>query len=253
MKKIFSLALCTMMCMAASAQIMQIKKNGVVIKEYTAVQADEVVFKEAPSHEYVDLGLSVKWATCNVGAENCYDYGDYFAWGETEGYNSGKTSFDWSTYKYCNGSYNSMTKYCISSTYGTVDNKTILEAADDAATANWGSDWRMPTYDEFNELYSTSNCSWTWYAAGNTNFNGVAGYKVQSKKTGYTDKYIFLPAAGYHDSSSLVSAGYIGYYWSSSLNEGYSSNARNMYFYSNYHYVGGNVRYNGQSVRPVTK
>ena len=221
---------------------------------YTGLKS--VTFKvlgKIQDHVYVDLGLSVKWATCNVGAENCYDYGDYFAWGETIGYNSGKTSFSWSTYKYCNGSYDSMTKYCTSSSYGTVDNKDVLEATDDAATVNWGSDWRMPTHNELSELQNTDNCSWTWYAAGNAEFNGVAGYKVQSKKTGYTDNYIFLPAAGDRYNSSLYNAGNGGFCWSSSLYEGLSYSVRHLDFSSSCHGMGGGNRCSGESVRPVTE
>ena len=251
-----------MMCMAASAQIMQIYKGDVLVKEYSASEADKVVFKEettptptpSGSHEYVDLGLSVKWATCNVGAENCYDYGDYFAWGETEPYSeTGKTSFSWSTYKYCNGTYDSMTKYCTSSSYGTIDNKTVLEAADDAATANWGSDWRMPTYDELYDLCNTSNCSWTWYDSGNTEFNGVAGYKVQSKRAGYTDKYIFLPAAGRWESTTLYYAGSDGYYWSSSLLENTPCYALTLDFDDTSRDQFWRYRCYGLSVRPVKK
>ena len=92
-------------------------------------------------HDYVDLGLSIKWATCNVGASSPEEYGDYFAWGETEP----KSIYDWSTYKYCNGSETTLTKYNYSNIYGTVDNKTTLEMSDDAARANWGGGWRMPT------------------------------------------------------------------------------------------------------------
>ncbi|MCQ2319676.1 MAG: hypothetical protein MJZ90_12290 [Bacteroidales bacterium] len=102
------------------------------------------------AHEYVDLGLpsGLLWATCNVGADSPEDYGDYFAWGETET----KSDYDWDTYKWCNGSYNTLTKYNTKSSYGTVDNKTTLELSDDAARANWGGSWRMPTEAEFQEL-----------------------------------------------------------------------------------------------------
>lgn len=157
-------------------------------------------------HVAVDLGLSVKWATCNVGAEKPEEYGDYFAWGETQP----KSNYDWSTYKYCNGSYNTLTKYNNSSSYGTVDNKTTLDLSDDAARANWGGSWRMPTDAELTEL--REQCTWTW-----TTQNGVYGYKVTSKKSGYTNKSIFLPAAGYRSDSSLSNAGSYGNYWSSSL------------------------------------
>ena len=188
-------------------------------------------------HEYVDLGLSVKWATCNVGASKPEEYGDYFAWGET----TPKSTYDWSTYKYCNGSFDSLTKYNNKSSYGTVDNKTTLELSDDAARANWGGSWRMPTKAEQDEL--REKCTWTW-----TTQNGVSGYKVTSKINGNS---IFLPAAGCRLDSSLYGAGSYGYYWSSSLNASRSSGAYGLYFSS------GGVGWNsynrnyGQPVRPV--
>ncbi|MCQ2071721.1 MAG: Ig-like domain-containing protein [Bacteroidaceae bacterium] len=195
-----------------------------------------------PEYACVDLGLSVKWATFNIGAEKPEDYGDRFAWGET----SPKSNYSWSTYKYCKGSSTTMTKYCTSSSYGTVDNKTVLDLSDDAAHVNWGGSWRMPTNAEFDELLNSSNCTWTW-----TTMNGVNGYKVVSKKSGYAGNWIFLPAAGYRDDAVLRNVGSGGYYWSSSLYESYSYNARELFLYpdgscTSYHY-----RYYGQSVRPV--
>ena len=156
-------------------------------------------------HEYVDLGLSVKWATCNVGATKPEEYGDYFAWGETQP----KDYYDWSTYKWCNGSKDTQTKYCTDSSFGTVDNKRVLEAADDAATANWGGSWRMPTEAEQDEL--RKNCTWEWITQ-----NGVDGYRVTSKKEGYTDKSIFIPAADHLLGSLHTIIGDCGF-WSSSL------------------------------------
>lgn len=190
-------------------------------------------------HEWVDLGLSVKWATCNVGASSPEDYGDYFAWGETEP----KEVYAWSTYKYCNGSYDSLTKYNTSSSYGTiVDNKTQLELTDDAARANWGGSWRMPTDAEMTKLRSI--CTWTW-----TSQNGVNGYRVTSKSNGNS---IFLPAASYRIGSSFINAGKFGNYWSSSLDTDDPYNAWFVYFYSSDVYrVDYGSRYYGRSVRPV--
>ncbi len=191
-------------------------------------------------HIWVDLGLSVKWATCNVGANTPEGYGDYFAWGETEP----KDYYDWSTYKWCNGSSTSLTKYCTNSSYGSVDNKTQLELSDDAAHANWGGSWRMPTDSELTEL--REQCTWTW-----TTQNGVYGYKVTSKKSGYTNKSIFLPAAGFRGDSSLISAGSDGYYWSSSLNTDKPSSAYGLHFSSDGVYSGSSSRRYGRAVRPV--
>ena len=188
-------------------------------------------------HEYVDLGLSVKWATCNVGAAKPEDYGDYFAWGET----TTKTTYKWSTYKWCRGSYDKQTKYNNEIKYGKVDNKKTLKLSDDAARANWGGSWRMPTNAEMTEL--REQCAWTW-----TTQNGVYGYKVTSKKNG---NYIFLPAAGYRIDSSLNYAGSRGYFWSSSLNTDNPGSAWGVYFGSGG--VGRSYydRYIGRSVRPV--
>lgn len=179
---------------------------------------------EENGHTWIDLGLpsGLKWATCNVGADSPEEYGDYFAWGET----IPKTTYNWSTYKYCNGPYNTMTKYCTKSNYGTVDNKTTLELADDAAHVNWGGKWRMPTISELNELRNTSNCTWT-----ETTQNGVYGYKVTSVKNG---NFIFLPAAGYRSFGSLDDAGHSGIYWSSSLHTYRSHYAYYLNFFWNY-------------------
>lgn len=196
--------------------------------------------KNTITHEYVDLGLSVKWATCNVGAAKPEDYGDYFAWGETEP----KSTYDWSTYKWCYGSYNTQTKYCTSSEDGSIDNRRILDISDDAARVNWGGSWRMPTQAEQKELQE--NCSWTWVCQ-----NGVYGYRVTSKKPGYTHKSIFLPAAGCRIDSSPGSAGSVGTYWSSSLLTDEPSCAYELDFLSDEVYRSYDSRYCGQSVRPV--
>ena len=135
-------------------------------------------------YEYVELGLpsGIKWATCNIGATKPEEYGGYYAWGETEE----KSYYDWDTYKWCNGTYNSLTKYCTDSGSGRVDNKTVLDPEDDVAHIKWGGSWRMPTRDEIKEL--NDNCTWQW-----TTLNGVNGYRV----TGPNGNSIFLPAAGY--------------------------------------------------------
>ena len=189
-------------------------------------------------HEYVDLGLSVKWATCNVGASKPEEYGDYFAWGEARP----KPTYNGSTYKWCNGSSLSFTKYCTRRLYGTEDNKEQLDLSDDAARANWGGCWRMPSRDELIELIE--RCKWTW-----TTQNGVKGYKVTSKTNG---RSIFLPAAGeYSGGSSLSYAGSFGSYWSSSLYTDYPDCARCVNFNSSVVDWGTNGRYSGLSVRPV--
>ena len=197
---------------------------------------------ENNGHIWVDLGLpsGTKWATCNVGANNPEGYGDYFAWGET----TPKETYNWSTYRYCNGDYNTLTKYCNNAEYGNngfTDNLTTLEASDDAATVNWGSGWRMPTFDEMDEL--NRNCTVTW-----TTQNGVNGRLF----TGPNGNSIFLPAAGYRYGSSLYDAGSHGYYWSSSLDTDYPYDAWYLNFGSDDYYMGNyGLRYYGLSVRPV--
>lgn len=203
-------------------------------------ETDQFVTREVNPYEYVDLGLSVKWATCNVGANSPEDYGDYFAWGETEPVEM----YDWRTYKYCNGSSTSLTKYNTNRSYGTVDNKTQLDLSDDAAYINWGGSWRMPTDAELTEL--SEQCTWIW-----TTQNGVKGYKVTSKKSGYTNNSIFLPAAGYRFGSSLSYAGSYGRYWSSSLGSDGPEDAGGVDFNPDRVYRGSYYRSYGRSVRPV--
>lgn len=152
---------------------------------------------------YVDLGLSVKWAMCNVGAITPEDYGDYFAWGETEP----KNEYSKKVYKFRVNSGEA--KYNTNIRRGVVDNNATLELEDDAARVNWGGNWRMPTKLEQNEL--KKYCKWKW-----TRVNGVEGYKVTSKINGNS---IFLPMAGYRAGASVRGVGSQGFYWSSSLNE----------------------------------
>lgn len=190
-------------------------------------------------YEYIELGLSVKWATCNVGAAKPEEYGDYYAWGETET----KTTYDWSTYKWCNGSSFSFTKY------GSEDYKTVLDPEDDVAHVKWGGSWRMPTKAEQDELLNS--CTWTWYSSGNTEFNGVAGYKVTSNKFGYNDRSIFLPATGCRLYATFFDAGSCGYYWSSSLDTSDPGCALDLSFSSDSRHTYGTSRVFGKSVRPV--
>ena len=193
-------------------------------------------------HDWIDLDLpsGTKWATCNIGATSPEGYGDYFAWGET----SSKENYYWSTYRYSNGYYYDLTKYCNNSSFGYngfTDNLTTLESSDDAATANWGSDWRMPTQTELQELID--NCTVTW-----TTQNGVNGCLF----TGINGNSIFLPAAGYHLDNNLQHAGSRGLYWSSSLVLDTPYRAWRLDFSSDDYYIGGNYdRYDGRTIRPV--
>ena len=187
-------------------------------------------------HNYVDLGLSVKWANMNVGATTPEDYGNYYAWGET----STKETYDWSTYFDTNDGGRTFTKY------NNEGGKTVLDLEDDAAHVNWGGSWRMPTKVEWQELID--NCTWTW-----TTQNGINGYKVTSNKAGYTDKFIFLPAVGRrYGSGGPYEVGHDGFYWSSSLSEDYSHVAWSLFFDSNSRYLSDHGSSDsGHSVRPV--
>ncbi len=214
-----------------------------IVVHDTVIVHDTIIIKDRTPEgvEMVDLGLpsGIKWANMNVGATSVTDDGDYFAWGET----SPKTTYDWSTYKWCNGSKDTQTKYCPSSEYGYngfTDGKTTLDPEDDAAHVNWGGNWRMPTKAEQDEL--RTNCTWTW-----TQKNGTNGYEVKGKN-GNT---IFLPAAGYRSSSSLIRVGSYGYYYSSSLLGSYY--AYYLYFRSDYVDRDYDFRCSGRSVRPVCR
>ena len=210
---------------------------------------DEITFieEEVTGHEYVDLGLptGTLWATCNVGASSPEEYGDYFAWGETET----KEVYDWDTYKWCEGAENQLTKYCYDSSCGYngfTDDKTELDLEDDAAYVNWGSDWRMPSLEQIKEL--KDKCTWTW-----TTLNGVNGREV----TGPNGNSIFLPAAGYRGGyrggGSLYNDGSWGGYWSRSPNSDSPSDAYELDFDSGYVLWYSGNRHYGESVRAVRR
>jgi hypothetical protein len=184
------------------------------------------------THAYVDLGLSVKWATCNIGASSPEEYGDYFAWGETEP----KDVYDWSTYKWCNGSQNTLTKYCTKREYGVVDNKTALELEDDAAHVNWGGEWRMPTKAELEEL--RTKC--TWLPA---KINGVSGREI----TGPNGNTLFLPYSGYCSEGKYPGGG-TGHSWSSTSS---AYNAYKLVYSWNGYYVFDDLRCFGFTIRAV--
>ena len=192
-------------------------------------------------HEWVDLGLpsGTLWATCNVGANVPEECGDYFAWGETEP----KDYYDWGTYKWCNGNYDTLTKYCTNSNYGYngyVDNKMELDSEDDAAYVNWGSSWRMPTLEQQQELID--NCTTIWMTR-----NGVDGQLV----TGPNGNTLFLPASGYRWNDSHNGVGDWGEYWSRTLDPDYTSGPYHLDIYSFGMYWDSSNRAVGLTVRAV--
>ena len=188
-------------------------------------------------HEWVDLGLpsGTLWATCNIGADNPEEYGDYFAWGET----APKEVYEWSTYKWNDRSNGTFTKYCTDSKYGTIDNNTELLSEDDAAYVNWGKNWRMPSLEQIRELINC--CSWLW-----TTRNGVNGQLV----TGPNGNTMFLPAAGNRQKLHHCDAG-MGYYLSRTLKSDQPGFACGLYLGPAGWLWGYGHREYGQTVRAV--
>ncbi|MBO7118910.1 MAG: hypothetical protein J6W03_01155 [Bacteroidaceae bacterium] len=230
----------------AWAQKMIVRMTGNQTTEFNVSEIEEVIFTDSEpiddSHEWVDLGLpsGTKWATCNVGANSPEEYGDYFAWGETES----KDYYDWSTYKWCNGSYDTITKYCISSYVGYngfTDSKTELDPEDDVAAVNWGGSWRMPTLEQVSELHNNCTCE-------RTTQDSVNGTLV----TGPNGNSIFLPAAGRRQLDGPYYTGSDGYYLSRSLQSD-SCNGYSLSFNFNTGWWGWYYTYRsyGFTVRPV--
>ena len=188
-------------------------------------------------HEYVDLGLSVKWATCNIGASVPEEYGGYYAWGETES----KKKYSWRSYKWCTESSTTLTKYCADRRYAMlIDDKTELDANDDVAHVEWGGTWRIPTIVEQYELIS--KCKWNWMTK-----NGVNGYMV----TGPNGNSIFLPAAGFNKGSEVCDRGVYGFYWSRLSIKHRANNAYCLGFLCGESNCTNAYRYYGFTVRPV--
>lgn len=222
--------------------------NSITLYKGTKEEEKQTVSGKVQNHDYVDLGLSVKWATCNVGASNITNIGDEYAWGETYT----KKEFTWENYKWCNsenGSLKHLTKYVTEDGFGELiysndwydeyfkDYLTTLEASDDAATAKWGSKWRTPTKEESEELID--KCSWDI-----VNFNGYVAWKV----TGPSGKSIFFVAEwpdGYYHTD---------WYSTSTLDEVWNQCAYNFRIqYYNEPYLDSNGRDWGCVVRPVTE
>lgn len=213
---------------------------------YKTLSAQCVVKVVAGYHESVDLGLSVKWAACNIGSNSPEDYGEYYAWGETQL----KYNYSWTTYKYCRGSIYTLTKYCGINDYGYdgfTDDKTVLDLDDDAAKINWGGNWRLPTNDEINELLN--NCTWTW-----TKLNGIDGCQLTSKVPGYENRSIFFPASGRKIESEQKNVGYFSAIWSNSVYNLYANALAFTYSSSDgkiFYYTTSMERDEGIPIRPV--
>ena len=215
-----------------------------VVSDYGLAYGNEVSFTTqdgsgGDDHAYVDLGLpsGILWATCNVGANVPEDYGDYFAWGEAQV----KWEYNMSTYQHCYAEWSMLTKYCNSLSFGfSIDDLTVLLLEDDAASANWGGDWRIPTKEEWGELCQNTTHTWTTQ-------NGTPGYLFAASN----GNSLFLPAAGYYEESWWSGFDYFGNYWSSSL---YTTNPNYAWLFS-FSRLECNMthesRFYGHSVRPV--
>jgi hypothetical protein len=210
MKKLFYILCCSLVVLFTACEKGELSEKSIGDGSTSGSGVSKV-------HEYVDLGLSVKWATCNVGATKPEDYGDYFAWGET----APKSTYSSSNYSYS-------------------DNTTTLPLKNDAANVNWGGDWRMPTKEEQDEL--RTECTWVWET-----MNGVEGYTV----IGPNGRSIFLPATGFRANSDLNNAGTYGYYWSSSLYVERPGYASLLAFVSERVDWSATDIYGGLTIRPV--
>ncbi len=209
--------------------------------------AAQTVSGNVDNHEYVDLGLpsGTLWATCNMGAAKSTEYGDLFAWGETET----KDTFWVENYKFYNiknieAKEIKVTKYNTDSTLADFDGKAVLESQNDVAFVSWGGDWRMPTKEELQEL--ANGCDWEWTA--NFENSGAAGRIGKSKTNGNT---IFLPGAGFGERNGCNGRGHCGFYWSCSLVLKSLGAASCLFFNKAYFYATSDWRYRGFAVRAV--
>ena len=230
--------------------------GGEAMMQRDYVDMGEVIINGIPKHIY--------WATCNIGAENPWDYGDYFAWGAT----ATRTSYDWANYPFMQAGqsdWKHITKYTLADGMTDAiwydgggnfigDGKTTLadyDYVDDAARQIWGGDWRVPTFAEWTALRDATlyDCVWK------TDYNGSGkNGMLVTRKTGTgpcAGNSIFLPATGYWDGATLDGAGTRGFYWSSSLNKYGSYDARSVSFYSGGVSPGGGSRCFGKPLRPV--
>lgn len=189
-----------LVCMSVGAQVPEVSISGYCYQNKKTI--DLRSSGENNGHTWVNLGFGSLWATVNVGAENPEDYGNFYAWGET----APKDEYSWTTYKYCNGSCNTMTKYCTDNDYGTVDNKVFLDIEDDAAHVNWQGDWQLPSRADLEELYK--QCTWV-----DTTLNGVKVYKA----IGPNGNYIYLPKTGWYANNQCLFKGERISYWAAEL------------------------------------
>ncbi len=237
--------------LSAQTAVMQIWRGGGVVSSISTTDIDSITFVTSKidlgggvylidGHKFVDLGLpsGLLWADTNVGAETAADDGNHYAWGETEPQDS--SVYNWSSYKFT----------LTPTKYNSADGKTTLDKEDDAASANWGLNCRMPSYDEFAELRNSSNCTWTWTSQTTSSGSTVDGYEVASTKNGNS---IFLPATGYGINGYISHQGSYGYYWTTTLSNSNSTYAYSLSFRSSSHSLANRYRCLGHPVRPVAE
>ena len=258
-RNILALLLLCAVVQTVSGQTMTVNMKDGSQYMFIVPEVEDVVFSEDggtifDEHGWVDLGLpsGTLWATCNVGAGSPEEYGDYFAWGETQP----KDIYRWDNYQWMTAgqaSWSYINKYTFSDRQTGAcwfengvfvgDNKTLLEAADDVATANWGSEWQMPSPEQVNELINDNYTTSVWTEQG-----GVLGYRITSLANGNS---IFLPAAGYREDAGFYQAGTQGCYWTRSLSTSYADYATGYYLHGGGIGTYENSRHPGFSVRPV--
>ena len=232
------------------ASYLSFNSNGIYLTSFSRSLGHSVRPVRTKEYEYVDLELpsGTLWATCNIGANNPWDFGAYFAWGETEPKQEG--DYDWEAYKWCKGTERTITKYYTNWAYcaedGYPDGKLELEPTDDAATANWGDGWQMPSLAQCFELLNPNNTTIMW-----TQQNDVYGIKITSKRNG---KSIFLPATGEPPHGGFLAYELLsGYYWSRNLDTNDPRWAYSLEISFESIRADGWYRYSGRSVRPVRK
>ncbi len=215
------------------------------VKSFTTLESTEPG-KDPVTPEAIDLGLSVKWATFNIGASKPEEYGDYFAWGEMVKKDG---VYKWTNYKWCNGTVDTITKYTKTDGLSVLElGESEGESIDDAARAQWGGLWRMPTEYELLELLDPEKCQWEW-----TSLNGINGYYITSLVPGYGDRSIFLPAAGLCGGTGVNNVGDYGVYWTSSLYTEEESRAIFLQFDKESAFRSKFFRFRGQTIRPVSE
>ena len=240
---IITLALCLMVSLGIVAKEyerdMHVHSNGQVTTYTIPSNADgfrviDFEYSSQPSgtengYPYVDLGFpsGIRWAIYNIGATHPLEFGNYYAWGEVVPHDSLK--YDWTTYKYCDSTDDVLTKYCLNSQNGLVDNLVTLEKTDDVASVEWGGRWRMPTKEDFEEKGQNGTFIQGWV-------DGVYGLSYISNENGAT---IFAPAAGAYFGDiylgpEALGGESVGAYWSSSICDEY-----NVSQSDNYAYYGG--------------